>query len=61
MVLLLIRRYLLKPPCQGKGRRIDELGMFVLLENLMIGRWRKGYIFFVCWELILLLWMWETG
>ena len=43
------------------GRRIEEFGMFVLYENLMIGRWLKGCIFFIYWELILLQWMWETG
>ena len=56
MVLSLIKRYLLKLLCQGKGWRIEESGMFVLFENLMIGRWIKGYIFFVYWELILLQW-----
>ena len=47
MVLPLIRRYLLKFLCQGKGRRIEEFGMFVLFDNLMIGRWMKGCIFFI--------------
>ena len=37
MVLPLIKRYLLKLLCQGKGWRIEESGMFVLFENLMIG------------------------
>ena len=37
-----------------QGQRIEEFGMFVLVENLMIGRWMKGCIFFVYWELILL-------
>ena len=42
-----------------RGRRIEEFGMFVLFKNLMIGRWMKGCIFFVFWELILLQWRWE--
>ena len=61
MVLPLIRRHLEKLLCQGKEQRIEEFGMFVSFENLMIGRWMKGCIFFVYWELILLHWMLETG
>ena len=61
MVLPLIRRYMLKLLCQGRGWRIEEFGMFVLFENLMIGRWMKGCIFFVYWELILLQWTWKIG
>ena len=38
---------LLKLLCQGRGRRREEFGMYVLLEILMIGRWMKGCIFFV--------------
>ena len=44
-----------------QGQRIEEFGMFVLFGNLMIGRWRKGCIFFVSWELIPLQWMLEIG
>ena len=44
-----------------QGQRIEEFGMFVLFGNLMIGRWRKGCIFVIYWELILLQCMWETG
>ena len=47
--------------CLGRGRRREEFGMFVLLENFMIERWMKGCISFVYWELILLQWMLETG
>ena len=61
MVLPLIRRFLEKLLCQGRGRRIEEFEMFVLFEILMIGRWMKGCSFFVYWELILLLWMLEIG
>ena len=46
--------------CQGRGRRIEEVEMFVLSENLMIGRWRKGCIFFVSWEPIFLQLTLET-
>ena len=42
-----------------RGQRIEEFGMFVLFKNLMIGRWMKGCIFLVFWELILLQWRWE--
>ena len=61
MALLLTRRPLLKLLCQGKGWRIEEFEMFVLFGNLMIGRWRKGCIFFVSWEPIPLQWMLEIG
>ena len=44
-----------------QGQRIEEFGMFVLFGNLMIGRWRKGCIFFVSWEPIPLQWMLEIG
>ena len=42
MALLLTRRPLLKLLCQGKRRRIEEFGMFILFENLMIGRLGDG-------------------
>jgi len=41
----------------AKDRRIWDVRSF---ENLMIGRWMKGCIFFVYWELIL-HWMLKTG
>ena len=44
-----------------QGLRLEDFGMFVLFENLMIEKWMKGCIFFIYWELILLQWMWETG
>ena len=43
-----------------QGWRRGEVGMFVLLEILMIERWMKGCFFFVFWEPILLLWRLET-
>ena len=59
MVSPLIRRFLLKLLCYGKGWRKGEVGMFVLLEILVIKRWMKGCIFFVFWEPILFLWRLE--
>ena len=59
MELLLTGRPLWKLLCQGRGRRIEEFGMFVLFGNLMIGRWMKGafslylgsqYSFNGCWR-----------